>query len=231
VEASPTSSELSGLKGEVRVVQPSRAQASIARRSAETRATIPDLELERDVAIDGALALAEARGCTLTAVLVRACALALRACPQANAAYRDGHYELYSRINVGVGLHRPGAYITPTVLDADTKSLERLHEEVEALNVGAEAGALTPPQLAGATFTLTDFSRHGADRVSPLVTPPQAAAVAAGRLRAAPVVRDGAVAPGRLIALTLACDHRILFGTQAAELLEAICAHLERAQL
>ena len=77
------------------------------------------------------LILADERGSSLTAVLVRACALALRDCPQANGAYRDGRYELYSRVNVGVTLHREGSYITPTVLDADTKGLDPLHQEIE----------------------------------------------------------------------------------------------------
>ena len=226
-----TGGERSGLKGEVQVLDPSRAQAAIARRSAETRATVPDLELSRDVEIDAALAVAQTRGCSLTAVLVRACALALRRCPQGNGAYRDGHYELYSRINVGVTLHRPGGYITPTVLDADTKPLEQLHHELTALTAQAATGELTPPQLAAATFTFTDLTDQGADRWSALPSPPQAAALTAGRLRSRPLVRDGSVAVGRLVTLTLACDHRILFGVQAADLLQAVTAHLERGPL
>src|ERR1019366_2305460 len=87
------------LKGETTVLEPTRAERAIARRNAETRATVPDLELGTEVEIDPALAAA---GASLTAVLVRACALALRDHPRANAAYRDGHYELYSRVNVAV---------------------------------------------------------------------------------------------------------------------------------
>jgi pyruvate dehydrogenase E2 component (dihydrolipoamide acetyltransferase) len=224
-------SEPSGLKGEVRIIEPTRAQAAIARRTAETRATVPDLELSRDVAIDAALAQAQQRGASLTAVLVRACALALRQCPQANAAYRDGRYELYTRINVGVTLHRPGAYITPVVLDADAKPLEQVQDEVEGLMRQATAGELTPPQLAGATFTLTDFSDQGAERWSALVTAPQAAAITAGGQRPAPVARDESVAVEEVLALTLVCDHRILFGLQATEFLQAVADHLQRPQL
>jgi pyruvate dehydrogenase E2 component (dihydrolipoamide acetyltransferase) len=231
VEALSTNHEPSGLKGEIRIAEPTRAQAAIARRTAEVRATVPDLELGREVEVAAALALAAQRGCARTAVLVRACALALHDCPQANSAYRDGHYELYSRINVGVTLHRPGGYITPTVLDADAKTLEQIHREIEAFTRQAAAGELTPPQLAGATFTLTDMTEREADRWSALVTPPQAAAITAGRLRSAPVVRDGRVAASQVLALTLACDHRVLFGLEAAEFLGAIAAHLERSQL
>jgi pyruvate dehydrogenase E2 component (dihydrolipoamide acetyltransferase) len=227
VEASATGSELSGLKGEIRIVDPTRAQRAIARRSAETRATVPDLELRVDVDIDAALALADGRGVSLTAVLVRACAQALHDCPQANGAYRDGRYELYSRVNVGVTLHSEGAYITPTVLDADTKAVEELHREIEQVRAQAGSGRLTPPQLAGATFTLAEFGDYAVDGWSPLLTPPQAAAVTAGRVRSAPVVRDGEVTAGRLLGLTLACDHRILFGAHAAAFLEAIASRLQ----
>lgn len=231
MEASATGRELSALKGEIRVIEPGRAQRAIARRAAETRATVPDLELRTDVDIEAALVVADRRGNSLTAVLVRACALALRDCPQANGAYRDGHYELYSRVNVGVTLHREGAYITPTVLDADTKPVEELHREIEHMRARASAGELTPPELAGATFTLIDVSSYGVDGWSPLVTPPQAAALAAGRVRPAAVVRDGVVVAGRLLGLTLACDHRILFGAQAAAFLESVSTRLQQAEL
>ena len=97
--------ELSSLKGEVRYVEPDRVGRSIARRSAEIRATVPHLELSSEVDVTAALALARRSGWSLTAVLLRACARALAASPWANAAYRDGHFELYSRVNVGVTFH------------------------------------------------------------------------------------------------------------------------------
>jgi pyruvate dehydrogenase E2 component (dihydrolipoamide acetyltransferase) len=231
VDPSSAGTEPTGLKGAIRILEPDRAQRSIARRTAETRATVPDLELSREVEIEAALELADRRGSSVTAVLVRACALALPAHPLANAAYRDGHYELYSRINIGVAIHTDGGYITPTVLDADAKSLEECSEELQALSEKARAGALAPPELAGTTFTVTDHSDHRIDRWSALVTPPHAATLTAGAIRSAPVVRQDAVVPGRIIGLTLACDHRILFGARAAAFLDAVADRLERAQL
>jgi pyruvate dehydrogenase E2 component (dihydrolipoamide acetyltransferase) len=231
--ADPSGSPLesSGLKGETRVEEPTRAQRSIARRSAETRATVPDLELYCDVEIDASLAAAREQDCTLTAVLVRACALALRAHPRANGAYRDGRFELYSRVNVGVAMQSAGSYVTPTVLDADTKTLPELERELAALIERAPSGSLTPPELAGATFTLSDLSGYRVDRWSPLVTPPQAAALTAGAVRSTPVIRDGAIVPGSVVGLTLGCDHRILFGAQAGAFLAEICERLRSGQL
>jgi pyruvate dehydrogenase E2 component (dihydrolipoamide acetyltransferase) len=218
--------ETPSLKGQTRVQEPSRAQRSIARRTAETRATVPDLELSADVEIGASVRLARERGVSLTAVLVRAAALALRAHPHANGAYRDARFELHSRVNVGVVVHTADAYVAPTVLDADTKSLSELNAELTQLTERALSGSLTPPDLAGATFTLSDLSGFAADRWSALVTPPQAASLTAGAVRSVPVVRDGTVVPGDVIGLTLGCDHRILFGAAAAAMLQTICERL-----
>jgi pyruvate dehydrogenase E2 component (dihydrolipoamide acetyltransferase) len=213
------------LKGDTTVLEPTRAERAIARRTAETRATVPDLELGAEVDIAPALAAA-GQDCSLAAVLVRACALALRASPRANAAYRDGHYELYSRVNVAVTVATEDAYASPTILDADTKPLPTLDAELTMLTERARSGELTPPQLAGATFTLTDLGPWGVDRPGTLVSPPQAAALAAGAVRTVPVIHEGAVVPGQTLSLTLACDSRILFGVHAARFLANVCEQL-----
>jgi pyruvate dehydrogenase E2 component (dihydrolipoamide acetyltransferase) len=222
-----------GLKGEITVQEPTRAERTIARRSAEARATVPDLELSAEVEVSTALALAEeiAGGRIWTSVLVRACALALRAHPLANAAYRDGHYELYSRVNVGVVVQTDEGFTTPTVLDADRKPLAQVSGELETLAARAQAGELTPPELAGATCTLTDLSDFCVTRTGVLLVPPHAVALAAGAVKDTPVVRDGVVVPGRVLSLTLACDGRILFGARAARFLDTLTAALERAQV
>jgi pyruvate dehydrogenase E2 component (dihydrolipoamide acetyltransferase) len=228
VTVSAPAPELSSLKGEIRIVEPDRIGRSIARRSAEIRATVPQLELSADADAGAALALASERRSSLTAVLVRACAGALACSPWANSAYRDGHFELYSRINVGVTFHSEDALATPAVLDADRKPLAELDSELERLRDRARAGELTPPELAGTTFTFTDLGEHPAvHRYSPLVIAPQAAAVAAGAVRSVAVVHDGAVVPGSVITLSLTCDHRILYGARAATFLERIVARVE----
>ena len=216
------------LKGESTVEEPDRPARAIGRRAAEIRATVPDLELGRDVDAGAALSLVRAGEASMTAVLTRACALTLRESPWANAAYRDGRFERYGRVNVGITIQAgETAQLIAAVLDADTKSLTELTEEIERLSARARAGELTPPEQAGTTFTLSDMGDHpGAQRWSSLVIAPQAAALTAGAPFPAPVLRDGAVVPGELIALTLACDHRILFGARAATLLERIAARV-----
>jgi pyruvate dehydrogenase E2 component (dihydrolipoyllysine-residue acetyltransferase) len=216
-----------GLKGEVSIHEPDRGERTVLRRSAEARATVPDLELVVDVDMSRTRAL-EVRS---TALLVRASALALRAVPRANASYRDGHFELYSRINVGVTVTSDSTYAIPTVLDADRKSLRELDEEIAALSARALAGELTSPELSGATFTVLDMGSLGVWSASPLVIPPQAAAIAAGAIRLMPAVRDAGIVPTPMMTLTLGCDHRILYGARAAGFLEQVRAHLEEASL
>jgi pyruvate dehydrogenase E2 component (dihydrolipoamide acetyltransferase) len=220
IAAVPSSS---ALKGDTQIQEPDRSAGAIARRAAEIRATVPDLELAIDVDAGPALALARAGGHSLTAILVRAAATALRELPWANAAYRDGHFERYGRVNVGVVVTTEDALVIPAVLDADTKSLSELTAEIETLTARARSGELTPPEQAGTTFTLSDFTALAAHRITPMITPPQAAALTAGAVRREPVVTDGdAVVAGVVMTLTLACDHRILFGARAARLLGRI---------
>ena len=170
----------------------------MARRAAESRATIPTLELSVDVGSEQTLS---------TARLVQACALALRAHPRANAAYRDGRFELYSRVNVGVVLSDGDRYLIPTVFDAEAKSGPELEAEIEALS--DQAGGLASSAFAGATFTVWNAAAFGLAGASIPVVPPQAAALAAGTH-----------------GLNLSCDHRILYGAAAAGFLQAIAGHL-----
>lgn len=215
-------------KGETTTEEPGRAARAIGRRAAEIRATVPDLELGRDVDASAALALAREHGVSVSATLVHACATALREHPWANAAYRDARWERYSRVNVGVTVQAGETQLIAAVLDADAKTGEELSAEIERLTERARDGRLTPPEQAGTTFTLSDMGEQpGAHRWSALVIAPQAAALTAGAPRPAPVVRDGEVGAGHVMSLTLAVDHRILYGARAAALLGRISELVE----
>ena len=207
--------------------EPDRLQRSIGRRAAESRATVPDLELSVDVDAGPLMQAAQRQGVARTTVIAGACAAALREVPRANAAYRDGRFELYGRVNIAVVLDGPTAQVAATLLDADRRPRAELDAELSRLRARARGGELTPPEQAGATFTLIDVGEHGVHRGAALITPPQAAVVTAGAVRPAPVVRDGAVAAGHLITLTLTSDHRILFGAEAARFLTAVARGLE----
>jgi pyruvate dehydrogenase E2 component (dihydrolipoamide acetyltransferase) len=192
---------------------------------------VPHLELTASVEMSASMSIARDSGCSLDALLVRACALALAEHPRANGTYRDARFELHSRVNVGLQLETGDAYVIATVLDADTKSLQELTAEVERLSDAARAEQLTPPELSGATFTIWNAGPYGLATAQAIVSPPAAAAVAAGTVRELPIIRDGAIVPGRSMNLTLTCDHRILFGPDAARFLNRISSLLEEGTL
>ncbi len=206
-----------GVKGETTVSEPSPAQRTVARRTAEARATIPDVELTREIDVsevwDGSAGW-DGR-------LMAACARALRAVPQANGAYRDGRLEAYSRINVGFVVAAGDSYLIPTVFDADQRSADELSAELAQITEAARARTLLAPAFSGATFTLFNAGALGVTRAGIIINPPQAGALACGAVREAPVVRGGQVVPGRVMSATLACDHRVLYGAAAAEFLSA----------
>jgi pyruvate dehydrogenase E2 component (dihydrolipoamide acetyltransferase) len=174
--------------------------------------------------MDRALALCDRESHALTGVIARACALALREHPRANAGYRDGRFELYPRINIGLLIESGDDFEVATVFDADAKPLAELIEVIADLR--ARAGSLTRPERSGATFTLTHH-QGGVAWESPLVWTGQAAAAAAGAVREAAVIRGDEVAVGRQMTITLACDHRILYGPPAARFLAHIKELLE----
>jgi pyruvate dehydrogenase E2 component (dihydrolipoamide acetyltransferase) len=203
---------------------------------AESKATAPHFylstEAEVSKAIEARAALKAAAGegevvPSLNDLVVKAAAIALREFPKANGAYRDGHFELYSRINVGIAVAAPEALVVPTVFDADRKGLRQIASESRALAAKVREGKITPPELSGATFTVSNLGMFGIDRFDAVINSPQAAILAVGAANEVPVVRGGEIVPGHLMALNLACDHRILYGHEGAELLARIRALLE----
>jgi pyruvate dehydrogenase E2 component (dihydrolipoamide acetyltransferase) len=210
------------LRGRVEIVAPTAAERAVARRVAETRATVPDIEFSVQVDVGAALAAAAERSASTVALLVRASALALREHPRANGAYRDGHFELYSRVNAGVVLSDEEHHETATVLDADRKTLGELSEEIDDLR--SRVDKLSASERSGATFTLAHYP---VTRAGGLLAPSNAVALAAGEVREIAAVRDGTILPSRTLSLTLACDHRILYGAPAVAFLARIQDLLE----
>jgi len=218
-------------KGEVTTVELSRTQQVIARRMAESKATIPDYTVTTEVDMEAAVALREQmkaaatedrRAPSFNDMVVKAAALALRAFPKANGAYKDGTWELYSRVNVGIAVATDDALIVPTVFDADKKSLGEIARDARALAQRVRAGKITPPELSGATFTVSNLGMYGTSEFTAIITSGQAGILSVGALRDTPVVKDGAIVPGKRMTLTIAADHRILNGAETAQLLAHI---------
>ena len=155
-------------------------------------------------------------------MVVKACALALREYPRANGSYKDGRYELHARVNVGVAVAAQDALIVPTVFDADRKSLGEIARATRELAGKVREGTIAPPELSGGTFTVSNLGMYGITSFTAVINPPQAAILAVGAIEQRPVVVDGEIVPRHRMAVTLACDHRILYGADAAEFLARI---------
>jgi pyruvate dehydrogenase E2 component (dihydrolipoyllysine-residue acetyltransferase) len=225
-------------KGEVTVQEPSRIQQVIARRMAESKATIPHFTLTTDVDMEGAVelrdqlkALAAERETPVPSyndMVVKACAIALRDFPLVNGAYRDGKFELYGRVNIGIAVAGEGTLIVPTVFDADRKGLGTIAKESRALAQKVRDGKISPPELSGATFSVTNLGMYGVTSLSAVINPPQSAILGVGKMEPRAVVRDGEVVARNTLTLTIACDHRILSGAPAAEFLARVKDILEQ---
>jgi pyruvate dehydrogenase E2 component (dihydrolipoamide acetyltransferase) len=209
-------------KGDVTVEELSRGQQLVARRVAESRATIPDHTVTETVDMEACGELLEPA--TYDDVILRAVGLALREHPRANGAYRDGRFELYSRVNVGFVVAADNALLVPTIFDADTKALAAIAAERAELAQRVANGTITPPQLSGGTFTVSSLA---ARRFTTIVTPGQAAALAVGRVEEHVAVVDGEALVRHQVDVTLACDHRILYAADAAGFLATLRGLLE----
>ncbi|HZV72261.1 MAG TPA: dihydrolipoamide acetyltransferase family protein [Conexibacter sp.] len=230
------SGDASSGKGETTTIALSRLQQTIARRMAETKATVPEFTLSTEVdmaaAVDvhaqlKAMADAATPGPSFNDMVVKAVGLALRKFPRANGSYKDGTFELHSRVNVGIAVAADDALIVPTLFDTDRKGIGEISRETRVLAARVRAGQITPPELSGGTFTVSNLGMHGVTDFTAIINAGQAGILAVGALRSVPVVEDGQIVAGKRMNITLTSDHRILYGADAAQFLAHIRALLE----
>jgi pyruvate dehydrogenase E2 component (dihydrolipoamide acetyltransferase) len=222
-------------KGAIEVERLDRAQLTIARRMVESRATMPDFTLTTEVDMESAVALraqlaelGSQRTPSLGDLVIKACGLALREHPRVNSSYRDGTLQRYGRVNIGVAVAAPGALLVPTVFDADSKQLSQIAIETITLAERGRAGKLTPPELGGATFTVSNLGMFGVTQFTAVLNPPQAAILAVGSVQQRAVVHNGNLMARHCMNLTLSCDHRVLYGADAAAFLASVRVCLEQ---
>ncbi|HEX7289950.1 MAG TPA: dihydrolipoamide acetyltransferase family protein [Conexibacter sp.] len=225
-----------GAKGAAEHVELTRTQQLIARRMAESRATVPDFDVSTDVDMEEAWALREQLKASaldgepapsLNDLVVLACGRALAEQPNANASYKDGALERYARANVGVAIAAPDSLVVATVFDADRRSLGAIARATRELAARVRDGAVTPPELAGATFTVSNLGMFGVDSFTAVINPPQAAILAVGAVKPRAIVRDGELVARRTMTITLSTDHRVLYGADAARFVARVRELLE----
>lgn len=242
-ETQPTKSKPASTearKGEVERVELTRLQQTISRRMAESKATAPHfylrsvVDMSRAVEVRAAFKEAAAEGESVPSfndMVIKATALALRNHPRANGAYRDGGVELFSRINVGFAVAAEDLLVVPTIGDADHKDLREIATETRRLAERVRTGEITPPQLAGGTFSVSNLGMFGVRGFDAVINPGQAGILAIGEIAERPVVRDGQVVVAHQMEISLSCDHRILYGADGATFLAEVKSNLEEPGL
>jgi pyruvate dehydrogenase E2 component (dihydrolipoamide acetyltransferase) len=227
----------SDAKGTVQREPLSPTQNIVARRMVESKATMPEFTVTTDVDVEAAMKLRDKiradgleRTPSLGDCVIRACALALREYPRVNSSFQNGELEIYSRVNVGIAVSANGALFVPTIFDVDGKSLSAIATEVRSLAKRARAGQLTPTDVGGGTFTVSNLGMYDVTHFTAMLNPPQAAILAVGSAEQRVVVHEGEIVARRRMTMTLTCDHRILYGADAAAFLSTVRANIEHPE-
>ncbi|GHO83366.1 dihydrolipoamide acetyltransferase family protein [Dictyobacter formicarum] len=222
------------------IVTLSTMQKTIARRLTESKQSVPHFYIGNDIDLTDALEMrlklnanAGEGGVKISVndLVIKACALALEKFPEVNGSYRDGQFLLHKHINIGIAVDVPAGLIVPVIRDANIKGLRTIAREAKALVAKAQAGKLTPADLEGGTFSISNLGMMDVTDFAAVINPPQSAilAVAAARktfvpIDNQPVIRD-------IMHVTLSADHRILYGATVARFLQEVKRLLQNIYL
>jgi pyruvate dehydrogenase E2 component (dihydrolipoyllysine-residue acetyltransferase) len=218
-----------------RRVELSRIRRTTSKRMSESKREIPHFYVSAEIAMEEAVRLKEAlaalegeyTGLTYTHLVLKAVGLALRRVPELNASYDGDAMILHEAVNVGVATALEEGLVVPVVRNCDREPLAVIVRRARALHERARSGRFGSEDLSGATFTVSNLGMLPVSEFAAVIIPPQAAILAVGTIRETPVVRDGAVVPGRLMTVTVSCDHRIVDGVLAGRFLRELKSLLE----
>ena len=212
----------------------SSMRAAIAKRMPLSKAPVPHFYVTSEVAMDHAVAL---RGelnalegnpkVSVTDMIIRACALALRRHPGINASFQGQSVRIHHRAHIGIAVALDQGLITPVLRDCDVKPVVQIAAEARDLAERARGGKLRVPELSGATFSISNLGMFDVEEFSAIINPPEGAILAVGSILDKPVVVGGQVTVGRRMKMTISCDHRVTDGAAAARFLQDVKRLLE----
>jgi len=225
----------------------SMMRKTIARRLTEAKQTVPHFYLTIEVDAGELVALREdineelagaaskkgskegapALKVSLNDLLLKACAVGLLRVPACNAQFTPDAILFHRRVDISVAVAVPDGLVTPVVRNADQKTVVAIAEEVRDLAARARAKKLRPEEMMNGTFSISNLGMFGIDQFAAVINPPEGAILAIGQVRDAAVVRDGALAVGKTLTMTLSCDHRVVDGAVGAAFLAELRALVE----
>ncbi|MHA2379875.1 MAG: dihydrolipoamide acetyltransferase family protein [Candidatus Thorarchaeota archaeon] len=160
-------------------------------------------------------------------IIVKGVADILERFPKFNATLAGNELRMFEDINVGVAMATEDGLIVPTVKDANKKSITQIAQETKDMGQRAKKNELTPEELTGSTFTVSNLGPFKVDLFIPVINPPETAILALGQIKKKPVVIDDKIEVRSMMMASCAVDHRVLDGAPAGQFLEALKDYLE----
>ncbi|MGI4834428.1 MAG: pyruvate dehydrogenase complex dihydrolipoamide acetyltransferase [Janthinobacterium lividum] len=211
----------------------SQMRKVIARRLSESLFTAPHFYLTMEILMDKAM---ETRGklnelspvkLSFNDMVIKACAVALRQHPVVNSSWLGDRIRQNKVVNIGVAVAVEEGLLVPVVRNADGKGMAQIATEVKELAGKAKSKKLQPAEWEGSTFTISNLGMFGIDEFTAIINPPDACILAVGGIKQTAVVKEGALAVGNVMKVTLSCDHRVVDGATGAAFLQTVKALLE----
>jgi pyruvate dehydrogenase E2 component (dihydrolipoamide acetyltransferase) len=230
----------SGATPKGRKIDLARIRRTTGKRMAESKAGIPHYYVTINVDMTDAIAFRKQINAavgedgvrvSVNDLIVKAAALALRENPNVNTSFENGDLYQHDSIDINIAISIDGGLIAPFVPAADQKSLGTIARMTKDLGNRARNGGLTPEEYQGGTFTISNLGMFDVDEFIAVINPPQAAILAVGSAQEVPVVRNGEIAIGSVMKLTLSSDHRALDGAEAARFLGSVKKFLQNPML
>lgn len=211
----------------------SQMRKTIARRLAESKFSAPHfyltVEIDMDQCIEARKALNSGTDIKVSFndIVIKAVASALRRHPAINSSWMNDKIRFNKDIHIGVAVAVEDGLLVPVIRHTDYKSLSQINQEVKSLAEKAKSKKLSPEEMQGNTFTISNLGMFGIEEFTAIINPPDACILAVGGIVTKPVVKDGAITIGNTMKVTLSCDHRVVDGATGAKFLQTLKELLE----
>jgi pyruvate dehydrogenase E2 component (dihydrolipoamide acetyltransferase) len=216
-------------------VSQSKLRQAIARRMAESKASIPHFYVSHEYKMDALMELRrqynqivpENEKLSINDFIVKAVAQALHQFPNLNATLSGNSVLRRGQANIGIAVSVEGGLLTVVCREADRKPLRQISAEVKGMSARARAGKVKPDDIEGSTFSISNMGMYDVENFAAIINPPEAAILAIGSACEVPVVEDGMLKVGWRMKATISVDHRVSDGVEAAKFMQALAVYLE----
>src|SRR5690554_4164163 len=214
-------------------VKNSQMRKTIARRLSESKFTAPEFYLTVELDMDNAIAARKAINdlgdvrISFNDLVIKACAMALRKHPQVNSQWTDEVTKIAKHIHIGVAVAVDEGLVVPVLKFADQMSFAQINGQVKELAGKARDKKITPDEMQGSTFTVSNLGMFGIHEFTSIINQPNSAILSVGTIVQKPVVKDGQIVVGNTMKVTLACDHRTVDGATGAQFLQTVQQYIE----